>query len=535
MTPMFNVVVTVDPTCWGPRKESDVLPDWIEPLSAHPQIKDVIFIGAVKRFAHLKAPKVRYVPGGADDRELVLDLGCQPGVEGVIRLRHNSKLRFPVSAGLITATIDGYLKNARNGYYQMDLSDVPYPYLLPEVLGKAALLVMLNRSDLPLDFDQLTVRCAGQFTIERGNLPYEPRLEYLQNANVEYFGFPKFMALESSRLCNLRCTMCVTHSDFIDHSHLEKYPKHFDLGKYQWILDQMEPFREHMAIAPQFQGEPFMAPHINEMISYARQKKFCVGFTSNATLWNDEIIDFMIDQEVSGLCVSLDGATKETYERVRIGANFDTVVRNLNRLVERKEQRGVLHPSLAINMTLMPENRHEEEKLLADWLGKAERISINNTCINHVVPEKFHEPERYPCPFLWEGVHILTNGDVIACCRDSDYEEVMGNAYATPMQDIWNGEKYRRFRMLHALKRWNEIPICARCDTWMCKTKKTVGDGNRMVLQYPFYRQISHLANPHGGLLSGKMLEDVWAALKTTTKNAANALISLNPLRSKAS
>src|ERR1035438_10071078 len=178
MTPMFNVVVSVDPTCWGPRKESDVLADWIEPLSAHPQIKDVIFIGAVKRFAHLKAPKVRYVPGGADDRELVLDLGCQPGVEGVIRLRHNSKLRFPVSAGLITATIDGYLKNARNGYYQMDLSDVPYPYLLPEILGKAALLVMLNRSDLPLDFDQVTVRCAGAFLIERGNLPYEPRLEY---------------------------------------------------------------------------------------------------------------------------------------------------------------------------------------------------------------------------------------------------------------------------------------------------------------------------------------------------------------------
>src|SRR5437879_2752199 len=106
MTPLFNVVVTVDSKYWGPRKETDVLPDWIEPLSAHPQIKEVIFTGAVKPFAHLKAPKVRLVPGGTDDRELVLDVGCQPGIEGVIRLRHYSKLRFPVSAGLITATID---------------------------------------------------------------------------------------------------------------------------------------------------------------------------------------------------------------------------------------------------------------------------------------------------------------------------------------------------------------------------------------------------------------------------------------------
>src|SRR5205814_440967 len=126
---------------------------------------------------------------------------------------------------------------------------------------------------------------------------------------------------------------------------------------------------------------------------------------------------------------SLDGATKDTYERVRIGANFDTVVGNLNKLVQRKLERGTDKPMLTVNMTLMPENRHQENQMVDDWLGKATMVSINNTCVNHVVPDKFHEPERYPCPFLWEGMHILTNGDVIACCRDSDYEEVMGNAY----------------------------------------------------------------------------------------------------------
>jgi radical SAM protein with 4Fe4S-binding SPASM domain len=371
--------------------------------------------------------------------------------------------------------------------------------------------------------------------MERGILPYEARLNYLENPDVEYFSFPKFMALESSRLCNLRCTMCVTHSDFIDHSHLEKYPKHFDLAKYKWILDQMEPYREYMSIAPQFQGEPFMAPQINEMISYARRKGFCVGFTSNATLWNEKVVDFLIDEEVNNLCVSLDGATKETYEAVRIGANFDTVVSNLNKLVERKMERGSVLPWLAINMTLMPENRHQQEQMLDEWLGKAYLVSINNTCINHVVPEKFHQPERYPCPFLWEGVHILTNGDVIACCRDSDYEEVMGNSFVTPILEIWNGSKYRHFRTLHATKRWNEIPICARCDTWMCKTKKTFGDGDRMVFQYPFYRQYQSLGNATGSDAPRNALDEVWGALKGTTKKITNTLISLNPLRRNAS
>ena len=346
------------------------------------------------------------------------------------------------------------------------------------------------------------------------------------------------MALESSRLCNLRCTMCVTHSDFIDHSHLEKYPKHFDLGKYRWILDQMEPFKEFMSIAPQFQGEPFMAPHINEMIAYARMKDFSVGFTSNATLWNDEVVDFLIDQKINK---SLREPRWRRYKRhLRAGAalalNSKRSWATLTDLIDRKIERGVLHPLLSINMTLMPENRHQQEKMLDDWLGKAYQISINNTCINHVVPEKFHEPERYPlCPYLWEGVHILTNGDVIACCRDSDYEEVMGNAYATPMLEIWNGEKYRHFRMLHATKRWTEIPICARCDTWMCKTKKTVAEGDRMVLQYPFYRQYLAGAADRDQHWTNNSLNEIWGALKSTTRKAVGTLISLNPLRSKAS
>lgn len=528
----YNAVLTIESKFWAHRKRDEVLSDWIEPICAHPQIKEVTLCGDVRSLPELNlGAKVRVVAGSDVERDVILRAANQPDVEGALRLYHFSKLRFPVTQALIDAVLAGYLNQARHGYFQMDLADLPYPYVQLEVIGKTAAAAFGKNPGFRFDWNQIACHHAREVRCERGILPYETRLEYLDNPKVEYFGFPKFMALESSRLCNLRCTMCVTHSDFIDHSHLDKYPKHFDLNKYKWILDQMEPYRDYMSIAPQFQGEPFMAPHIHEMIAYARKKKFNVGFTSNATLWNDEIIDFLIDQEVNNLCVSLDGATKETYEQVRIGAKFDTVVGNLNKLVERKMQVGSMLPWLSINMTLMPENRHQQDQLLDEWLGKACMVSINNTCINHVVPEKFHEPERYPCPYLWEGVHILTNGDVIACCRDSDYEEVMGNAYETPMLDIWNGEKYRRFRHLHATKQWNEIPICSRCDTWMCKTKKTIGDGDRMILQYPFYRQ--YLAPT--GTAENNTLESVWGALKSTTKKVTGTLISLNPLRAKAS
>ena len=113
---------------------------------------------------------------------------------------------------------------------------------------------------------------------------------------------------------------------------------------------------------------------------------------------------------------------------------------------------------------------------------------------------------------------------------DSDYEEVMGNAFDTPMLDIWNGEKYKLFRRLHATKQWNDIPICARCDTWMCKTKKTVGDGDRMIMQYPFYRQYISPANRLADYSVGGTLEEIWGSLKSATKKVTGSLLNLNPL-----
>src|SRR5882762_1620105 len=95
----FNVVVFVDAQQWSRRKEDDVLEDWLRPLCDHPRIDEIVFAGAVKPFAHLKvSPKLRFLTGNATERDLLLKLGSKPGVEGVLRLSHNSKMRFPILA-----------------------------------------------------------------------------------------------------------------------------------------------------------------------------------------------------------------------------------------------------------------------------------------------------------------------------------------------------------------------------------------------------------------------------------------------------
>ena len=78
------------------------------------------------------------------------------------------------------------------------------------------------------------------------------------------------------------------------------------------------------------------------------------------------------------LGVSIDGASKETYEKLRLGGNWDKVRRNLDCIAELKEKhnfRFILH------FVVQKDNYHEMEKIIdlgveynADrvWLNKIE-------------------------------------------------------------------------------------------------------------------------------------------------------------------
>jgi radical SAM protein with 4Fe4S-binding SPASM domain len=74
----------------------------------------------------------------------------------------------------------------------------------------------------------------------------------------------------------------------------------------------------------------------------------------------------------------------------------------------------------------------------------------------------FRHPEYFIgnvfCPSPFVMAQLLPNGDVATCSRFSDY--VAGNIRENNFLDIWNGQKYKKFREL--IKR-GLFPICTRC------------------------------------------------------------------------
>jgi hypothetical protein len=58
---------------------------------------------------------------------------------------------------------------------------------------------------------------------------------------------------------------------------------------------------------------------------------------------------------------------------------------------------------------------------------------------------------------------IKSNGEAAMCMEDYDNEIILGDARIESLFDIWNGEKYNRFRFDH-LDLTKNIRCTARCD-----------------------------------------------------------------------
>jgi radical SAM protein with 4Fe4S-binding SPASM domain len=79
------------------------------------------------------------------------------------------------------------------------------------------------------------------------------------------------------------------------------------------------------------------------------------------------------------------------------------------------------------------------------------------------IPEYYADPTQHfgygNCIAPWIVTEVMPNGDVATCRDYPDY--VCGNIQRESILDIWNNDKYRRFR--NSLKEDGLLPICARC------------------------------------------------------------------------
>lgn len=291
--------------------------------------------------------------------------------------------------------------------------------------------------------------------------------------------YPFMLELEATQwVCPLKCIFCE-----IQYDKREK-PMQLSYKDFLYIVNQFPDLRWAGVNAL---GEPLTNPDFLKMVWELDRRKVAQEIYMTTFLLKEEDMKQFVNMSSFLLTkFSIDGATKETYEKVRVGSNFDKVIRNIKALARYKRQAGRHWPQIEFHYLVLQQNIHECEmfidlidslniectgimfsQLLHEFPGvKNIYTKISSELGNKLVergkrygiPVYFNgdaaqqKPPAYTCT-QWMMPYIFPSGDVIPCCngneacmRTEQREWSMGNVFKTPFRQIWNGPKYRNLR-----------------------------------------------------------------------------------------
>jgi molybdenum cofactor biosynthesis enzyme MoaA len=141
--------------------------------------------------------------------------------------------------------------------------------------------------------------------------------------------------------CNLQCVMCHGLASSSIRTHREGLPSMANPYDEAFV-DQLEPFLPYVVEADFMGGEPMMIPVYRLLWARMAQKnprlKACI--LTNATLLDDSI-KAELENINCWMHISIDSHVRETYEKIRRGASYDTVMANSDYYRELMAQRGM--------------------------------------------------------------------------------------------------------------------------------------------------------------------------------------------------
>ncbi len=180
-----------------------------------------------------------------------------------------------------------------------------------------------------------------------------------------------------SNKCNLRCRMCYFSYDSV----FFRKGVYLAPEAFARIAGSVLPFAHTVYLSAG--SEPLTSPHFSEILRItARFAPSELKMLTNGLLITPKIAEELIEQRMTQVHVSIDGATRETYEWVRRGGEFAVLKQRLAHLAQRKVARQSRFPLLQFNVTLMKCNLDE----LCDFVDLAIELGVEQIACRHLMP-----------------------------------------------------------------------------------------------------------------------------------------------------
>jgi radical SAM protein with 4Fe4S-binding SPASM domain len=279
-------------------------------------------------------------------------------------------------------------------------------------------------------------------------------------------------------------------------------PKNMALPLFKKIIDEGRDFLEFAV--PYGVGEPLLNPEIYDMISYCRSLGIPTGISTNATILTEAAARKLMSSGLDYIIFAFDGATRETFEKYRKGANFDTVRTNiLNFLRVKKEMKSRIF--CIVQVVRLKDNKGEIPDLLRMWrIDGIEEIRIKKDEVHNegsAIPgdDGRRPPLKYPCYLLWRGpMYIHFDGTVYPCCYIFP-DEPIGNVGETTLREVWNSPRMVKLREAHVKGDLTDYEACRNCPAARPRLPVTIGsfliNTHSVRKAIPFFERLAQLRN----------------------------------------
>jgi len=298
-------------------------------------------------------------------------------------------------------------------------------------------------------------------------------------------GMPEALQLNVSSVCNLECRMCPYLGVHQDDSVLSFMTSE--------TFERLLPAIKHIgAVVFSGSGEPLYNKNLLSFIERTRAE--CptarISLTTNGTLLRRDVAAELVRLRLDTLVVSIDGATAQTMESIRLNSDFARIVGHVEQLAELKRERGARFPRIFANFMVGYGTYRE----LPDFVRLAKRMGVEEVHLLEIQPSCHSDVRdnlaagvqrddgrqlRYAIQIgqrLGVGIqlprvspnaclmpyhpHVAENGEIYPCCfLDYDGRQLFdgrqevkleplsfGNTDAKDFRTLWNSRDYVSFR-----------------------------------------------------------------------------------------
>lgn len=300
---------------------------------------------------------------------------------------------------------------------------------------------------------------------------------------------PVRVQFETTDHCNLKCIMC-TRELMNDMN-----SRAISMETFRQVVDEIQPFY----LTLNGLGEPLLDKSIFDKLALLHERGIMSVMPTNGTYVRRSKLDKLAANLPDILQLSIDGATRESFEGVRRLGDFAQITANYRDIATRRAA-GKSRPNTSIRIlcALQKRNLFDYREMYRLWKsipdvsfslvpvfqydaegGAFENLTPSRDEIERLqsqldvaISEAVSEQEKGfyrswrdaadhwldassyqpgaihtgACAVPWFSTYIDAKGRVYPCCYLTDTDHVMGNVHSDSFMAIWHGDRYREFR-----------------------------------------------------------------------------------------